>query len=66
MKFIRLHYRESGREFLINPAVIAGVEINGTTEEGCVLTLTYVGGAEGEQKCEVVKEAFDEICCMLT
>lgn len=70
MKFLRLHYAsnigacERGRAFLINAAIIAGVEVNGTPEKGCVLTLTTVD-KDGESKVETVLETFDEIERML-
>lgn len=59
--FLRLHYKESGREFLVNVNAIAGVEINGTAYQGSVLTLTVMD-EDGEQRYEIVKESFDEIC----
>lgn len=60
MKFLKLHYRESGKAFLINTAVIAGVEVNGPADNGCVLTLTTVD-EEGQQRYEQVRESFEEI-----
>ena len=60
MKFLKLHYKEGGREFLINAAIIAGVEINGTFEKGSILTLTTLD-AKGEQKYETAEETFTEI-----
>jgi hypothetical protein len=59
--FLKLHYTsEPGREFLINVAAIAGIEINGTPDKGCVLTLT-TPDKDGEPKYETVRETFEEI-----
>lgn len=60
MSFLKLHYSKSGQEFLINTAVIAGVEINGTPDKGCVLTLT-IQDTNGMQRDEQVKETFEEL-----
>lgn len=67
--FLKLHYKDSGREFLINTNVIAGVEMNGTEEQGCVLTLTLPQW-DGERGCDVqkyetVREPFDELTRLL-
>jgi hypothetical protein len=64
--FLKLHYTsEPGREFLVNVNTIAGVEINGTEDKGCVLTLTLPEW-DGERGCNVpkfecVRERFDDI-----
>lgn len=60
MKFLSLHYKTSGKKFLINTSIIAGVEMNGEPENGSVLTLTTP-----EQRYEIVKEQFDEISGLL-
>jgi hypothetical protein len=60
MSFLKLHYSKSGQEFLINTAVIAGVEINGLPENGCVLTLT-ITDSDGKQRDEQVKETFEDL-----
>jgi hypothetical protein len=59
--FLSLHYTsEPGREFMINVAALAGIEINGTEDKGCVLTLMYPD-KDGEPKYETVRETFAEI-----
>jgi hypothetical protein len=65
MKFLKLHYREGGREFLINTYAIAGIEINGKPESGCVITLVSVD-QKGEPRHEVVSETLEEIERMLS
>lgn len=57
--FLRLHYKESGREFLVNVNAIDGIEINGQPDLGCVLTIASVQG--GERSYEIVSETFNEI-----
>jgi hypothetical protein len=59
--FLKLHYTsEPGREFLVNVSAIAGVEINGTPDKGCVLTMKYPD-KEGDPKYECVREKFEDI-----
>lgn len=60
--FLKLHYKDSGREFLVNVNAIDGIEINGTVRQGCVLTIAAVTGAGGERSHEIVRETFDDIC----
>lgn len=60
--FLRLHYK-SGTEFLVNVNAIDGIEINGTIEQGCVLTIASVQG--GERCHEEVLETFTQISCWL-
>jgi hypothetical protein len=57
--FIELHYT-SGRQFLVNVDTIAGVEINGTAEKGCVVTLTTFDD-DGGPRYETVRETYNEI-----
>ena len=60
--FIKLHYKESGRQFLVNVNAIDGIEINGTPDQGCVLTIASVDGVDGGKRShESVAERFDEI-----
>jgi hypothetical protein len=57
--FLKLHYKESGREFLVNINAIDGIEINGSVEHGCVLTIASIQG--GERAHETVAETFQDI-----
>jgi hypothetical protein len=57
--FLKLRYSSTGREFFVNVNAIDGIEINGTMEQGCVLTLATV--VKEVRAHEVVLETFDQI-----
>lgn len=57
--FLKLHYKSSGQPFLVSILAIDGIEINGTMEQGCVLTISTE--VKGERAHEVVSETFEQI-----
>jgi hypothetical protein len=60
--FLKLHYKESGNPFMVNVNAIDGIEINGTMENGCVLTIAAVAGVdEGKRSFETVLETFEDL-----